>query len=172
MSRVYIDVDSSSFRRACDALSDKDLGKSIRSGMRSSLNTIKAALVSHVQGYPHRAGQRVWSRYGYTVYPPLWKDLRVSMFKKKIGGSVGLIGSRRREDRTYVLRFFNADHFGPRKSSAGSGQRRKGQGAAHNDAGFFERITQPATQRAAREMEQNIARSIQKRFNRDYTPIR
>lgn len=164
--KTAVVVDDAAFHAACKRLDSRETRKAVRSGTRKTLNTVKAALVAHVKTYPHDAVARRWTRYGYTHFPPFYKDLRVSLFRKKIGGSIGLIGSRRKTDRTYILRFFNADSFGRNRTAAGQGKRRAGLAPAFSDPGFFERITSPAMENASKSFEDNIKRAIVARFNK------
>ena len=107
-----LEINDERLRKMLNDLSQKELEKVGKTGVRKILLFVRKGIQRSLRSKikDERKSRLVKSKRisgVYIRYGPLYKDVKISVRKTSFGGSVSLLASRKKTNRSHVLRFLN-----------------------------------------------------------------
>lgn len=111
-SYATLEINDERLRKMLNDLSQKELEKVGKTGVRKILLFVRKGVQRSLRSKikDERKSRLVKSKRingVYIRYGPLYKDVKISVRKTSFGGSVSLLATRRKTNRSHVLRFLN-----------------------------------------------------------------
>lgn len=164
-----VDIDTREAERMFDALDVKSMRKTMRAAVRRSALTVRRSVQSEVKGRfgTGRTGfvrakgkgrlKAVNVRGTLRVARPLYKDVKMFVYKKEtIGANVSILNGRY-WNRAYILRFLNQ---GTEERKTEKGYRRGRLKGLH----FFEPSAEAGQKKADKELRAELDKAIIKAY--------
>ena len=163
-----VDIDTREAERMFDALDVKSMRKTLKSSVRRGALTVRRSVQSEVKsrfgtgrtGFVRAKGKgrlkAVNVRGILRVARPLYKDVKMFVYKKALGANVSILNGRY-WNRAYILRFLNQ---GTDERKTDKGYRRGRLKGLH----FFEPSAESGQKKADKELRADLDKAIIKAY--------
>ena len=178
-----VQVDWSRVVSAIQRMDNKEAQKTVKSIMRKTGNKIKKPVAEEIKRlypggkkYPRNKGRKAGVLRG-VQYGPLFKDVKMSVYKNSKGVNVSLFSPKKKQNRWSVLMWLNDgtnERANKRSIYAKSAKSRKKVFLSSNGqnrgriipAHFFERVAEQNLQSAADYSASEFSRMLVAQFNK------
>lgn len=159
-------VDWSQFRDMVRGLTGQELRRAIDKAVRKSSKLIQKGVADEIKSqWPNSGGRKKRTKAGWFTTRPIWRDVKIAVWRKSVGSTISLYSSRHPDSRAYVLRYLNSP-TGERRTLSGKYRGAVGSGPNPPNFGFFERGVAKSASAAVKSLEKNVHEAIDKIANK------